>query len=128
MLVQTVVAINPPEKKPVNYKGNINLDGSLTSGNTDLKQVNFLGELVVRGEVLQLSLRGRWIYSEDSGSLITRNAFGTIKLDFFVTDQFGLAGDFGYHDLSSTPGISIDRRFRRLLHHVTAGNSHENHG
>jgi len=58
VLVQTVVAINPPEKKPVNYKGNINLGGSLTSGNTDLKQVNFLGELVVRGEVLQLSLQG----------------------------------------------------------------------
>lgn len=88
--VQTVVAINPPEKQSIHYKGDINLGGSLTSGNTDLTQINFLGELVIRGEVLRLSFLGRWIYSEDSGSLITRNTFGTIKLDFFATDRFYL--------------------------------------
>lgn len=88
VLMQSVVAINPSEKKAVNYKGNINLGGSLNSGNTDFKQVNFLGEFVVRGEMLRLSLLGRWIYSEDSGSLNTRNAFGTIKLDIFLTQRF----------------------------------------
>ncbi len=88
--VETVIAINPPARKPVHYKGNINFGGSLTAGNTDLKQANFLGELVIRGDILRLSLLGRWNYSEDSGSIITRNAFGTIKLDFFVTKRFYL--------------------------------------
>ena len=88
--VETVIAINPPAKKPVHYKGNINLGSTFTSGNTDLKQVNFLGDLVVKGDILRLSMLGRWIYSEDSGSLITRNTYGTIKLDFFVSDRFYL--------------------------------------
>lgn len=90
VLVETVIAINPPEKKAVQYKGNINFGGSLTAGNTDLTQANFLGELVIRGDVLRLSLLGRWNYSEDSGSIITRNAFGNIKLDLFLTKRFYL--------------------------------------
>lgn len=109
--ITQVAAINPPEKKPINYKGNINFGGSLTSGNTDLKQANFLGELVIRGQVLRLSLLGRWIYSEDSGSLITRNAFGTIKLDFFVTDRFylftsALFENDSFQDISLRTSIS----------------------
>lgn len=90
VLVETVVAINPPEKKPVTYKGNINFGGSITSGNSDLKQGNFFGELVIRGDILRLSFIGRWNYSEDSGSIITRNTFGNVKLDFFVTKRFYL--------------------------------------
>jgi putative salt-induced outer membrane protein YdiY len=90
ILVETVVAINPPKKQPVTYKGNINFGGSITAGNSDLKQGNFLGELVIRGDILRLSLLGRWNYSEDSGSIITRNTFGNIKLDLFLTQRFYL--------------------------------------
>lgn len=47
VLVDSVIAINPPERKPVHHKGNINFGGTLTSGNTDLKQGNLLGDLVI---------------------------------------------------------------------------------
>ena len=86
--VESVIAINPPPKKPIKYTGNINLGGNLTTGNTDLRQFNFLGEVVARSERFRLSLLGRWIYAEDSGSLNTRNAYGTTKLDFFLTERF----------------------------------------
>ncbi|MEC4674877.1 MAG: DUF481 domain-containing protein [Nitrospirota bacterium] len=88
--VESVVAINPSPKKPIKYTGNINLGGNLTTGNTNLRQFNFLGELVARSERFRLSLLGRWIYAEDSGSLTTRNTFGTTKLDFFLTERFFL--------------------------------------
>lgn len=86
--VESVVAINPSPKKLIRYNGNLNLGANLTSGNTDVRQFNFLGELVARSERFRLSLLGRWIYAEDSGVLNTRNAFGTTKLDFFLTERF----------------------------------------
>ena len=30
----------------------------------------------------------RYVYGDDAGALITRNARGTIKLDFFITKRF----------------------------------------
>ena len=88
--VESVAAINPPPRKPINFNGNLNLGANLTSGNTDLQQFNFLGELVARSDRFRLSLLGRWIYAEDSGSLTVRNTYGTTKLDFFLTERFFL--------------------------------------
>ena len=86
--MSSITAINPPKKNPVTYTGNVNIGGSLTSGNTDLRNANLTGELVARSKTLRLSILARWLYSEDSGSVNVRNAFGTIKLDFFITEKF----------------------------------------
>lgn len=97
--LDTVVAINPPKKKTVTYTGNANLGASATSGNTDLNSANLLGELTARAESLRLSLRGRWIYADKNGEVITRNALGTAKLDFFLTERFYLfTSAFGEQD------------------------------
>lgn len=86
--VESVLAVNPPKKKAVVFNGNFNFGGSVTSGNTDLKNFSFVGELVARSERLRLTLLGRYLYGENDSELVARNAFGTIKLDFFVRKRF----------------------------------------
>lgn len=85
--VGSVVGVNPPVKKAVTINGNLNFGGNITSGNTDLKNFTFMGELVARSKRLRLTLIGRYLYSENDGELNARNAFGNIKLDFFITKR-----------------------------------------
>ncbi|WP_447969122.1 DUF481 domain-containing protein [Nitrospira sp. M1] len=86
--LDSVIAVNPPEKKAVVYSGNINFGGAINSGNTKQKNGSFLGELIARSERLRLTILGRWIYGEDRTGVNARNSFGTIKLDFFITKRF----------------------------------------
>ena len=86
--VESVMAVNPPVKPAVVYTGNLNFGASKITGNTKLQNYSFLGELIARSERLRLSLLGRYLYGENDDDLVARNAFGTIKLDFFVTKRF----------------------------------------
>ena len=97
--IDTVIAINPPEKKAVTYTGNVNVGASATGGNTNLNSANLLGEFTARAESLRLSLRGRWIYADKNGEVITRNTLGTAKLDYFLTERFYIfTSAFGEQD------------------------------
>ena len=86
--VESVMAVNPPIKQAVVYSGNINFGASIITGNTRSKNYTFLGELIARSERLRLTILGRYLNGEADGELNARNAFGTIKLDFFVTKRF----------------------------------------
>ncbi len=86
--VESVMAVNPPMKKSVVYKGNLNFGVAVSKGNTEIETYNFLGELIARSDRLRLSILGRYFYGEADGQLDARNAFGTIKLDFFITERF----------------------------------------
>jgi len=86
--VESVMAVNPPIKKPVLYTGNLNFGASVITGNTKFKNYSFLGELIARSERLRLTILGRYLNGEANGILNSRNAFGTIKLDFFLTKRF----------------------------------------
>lgn len=86
--VDLVAAVNPPPKKAVTYTGNVNFGGSKTTGNTKIQNISLVGEFIARSERLRLSMLGRYLYGENNGELVARNAFGTIKLDFFVTQRF----------------------------------------
>lgn len=86
--VESVIAVNPPIKKAVVYTGNLNFGASKITGNTKLQNYSFLGELIARSERLRLSLLGRYLYGENNNQIVARNAFGTIKLDFFMTKRF----------------------------------------
>lgn len=85
--VESVKAVNPP-KHAVVYTGNINFGASKVTGNTRFENYSFLGELIARSERLRLTILGRYVYGEADGELNARNAFGTIKLDFFITSRF----------------------------------------
>lgn len=81
------------------YTGNGNFGASKATGNTELHKYSFVGELIARSERLRLSLLGRYLYGENDNELVARNAFGTIRLDFFVTKRFFMnAGAYGRHD------------------------------
>jgi len=86
--LSSVTAINPPPIKPVVYKGNFSFGYSTTSGNTDTDHLSLLGELVARSTTLRLTLVGRYILTENDGSLTARNGRATMKLDFFMTKRF----------------------------------------
>lgn len=86
--VASVMAVNPPVKKAVVYTGNINFGASKTSGNTKIENYSLLGELIARSERLRLTILGRYLYGENDNEVVARNAFGTIKLDFFISKRF----------------------------------------
>jgi putative salt-induced outer membrane protein YdiY len=79
-----IAAIN---RAPVEFQGNFTLGIAGASGNSELKNVSGLAELVARGDALRLSLIGRYVYGESAGVVSVRNARGTIKLDFFITKR-----------------------------------------
>jgi putative salt-induced outer membrane protein YdiY len=86
--MSSVKSINPLVQPPVIYVGNLTGGYSQTTGNSHLRNASLLGELVARSEQLRLTMNVRYVYGDDQGSLITRNARGTIKLDFFITKKF----------------------------------------
>jgi putative salt-induced outer membrane protein YdiY len=75
------------EQPPVVYNGSLTAGFSQTTGNSHLRNASLLGEFVGRSEQLRLSILGRYVYGDNAGALITRNARGTIKLDFFMTKR-----------------------------------------
>jgi putative salt-induced outer membrane protein YdiY len=83
----TVTAINPPHKVPVKFKINLNFGSKFSSGNTDDAQVNFLSGFVARSERLRVILDARYFYAEEDSRVTDRNAFGTIDLNYFMTQR-----------------------------------------
>jgi putative salt-induced outer membrane protein YdiY len=86
--MESVSTINPVIQPPVVYSGGLTAGLSQTGGNSHLRNASILGDLTGQSESLRLTLYGRYIYGDDNGKLITRNARGTIKLDFFITKKF----------------------------------------
>ena len=86
--MDSITALNPIIQAPVIYSGSLTGGYSQTTGNSHLKSASLLGDLVARSEQLRLSINGRYVYGDNSNTLIARNARGTIKLDFFVTKRF----------------------------------------
>jgi putative salt-induced outer membrane protein YdiY len=83
-----ISSLNPLIQPSVIYIGNLTGGYSQTTGNSHLRNASLLGELVARSELLRLTMNVRYVYGDDSGSIITRNARATIKLDFFITKRF----------------------------------------
>ena len=85
--INAVTQVNPVVQPPVIYTGSINAGYSQATGNSQLRNVSVIGDLVARSEQLRLTLLGRYVYGDNAGSLNTRNGRGTIKLDFFITKR-----------------------------------------
>lgn len=84
----SVTSMNPVVQPPVIYSGSVTGGYSQTTGNSHLRNASLLGDFVARSEQLRLSINGRYVYGDNSNTLIARNARGTIKLDFFLTKRF----------------------------------------
>ena len=57
--------------------GNLNASYSQAIGNSYLRSISLVGDLVARSEQ-RLTILGRYVYGDNAGSLITRHARGTI--------------------------------------------------
>lgn len=86
--IDSVISVNPIIQPPVIYSGNLTGGFSQATGNSRLRNASLLGEFVARSEQLRLSINGRYVYGDNTNTLIARNARGTIKLDFFITKRF----------------------------------------
>jgi putative salt-induced outer membrane protein YdiY len=86
--MDTVTQVNPIAQPPVVYTGSLNAGYSQATGNSHLRSVSVIGDLVARSEQLRLTVLGRYVYGDDKSNILTRNARGTIKLDFFITKRF----------------------------------------
>ena len=86
--LDSITALNPLIQAPVIYSGSLTGGYTQTTGNSHLKNASLLGDFVARSEQLRLSINGRYVYGDNSNTLIARNARGTIKLDFFLTKRF----------------------------------------
>jgi putative salt-induced outer membrane protein YdiY len=86
--IDMVTQVNPVVQPPVIYSGSLNAGYSHSVGNSHLRNISILGDLVARSEQLRLTLLGRYVNGDNNGSLQVRNARGTIKLDFFITKRF----------------------------------------
>jgi len=84
---EMVAAVNPPAKPPVDIQGNITLGIAGASGNSELKNISALGDVVARSEQLRLTLIGRYVYGESNSQVAVRNSRGTVKVDFFTTKR-----------------------------------------
>jgi putative salt-induced outer membrane protein YdiY len=84
----SVVSMNPVIQPPVIYTGSLVGGYSQTTGNSHLRNASLLGDFVARSEQLRLTINGRYVYGENDNTLVARNARGTIKLDFFITQRF----------------------------------------
>lgn len=141
--LSSVTAINPLAQPPVIYVGSLNAGYSQSTGNSHLRNVSVLGDFMARSEQLRLTLLGRYVYGDNRGELITRNARGTIKLDFFITKRlFWFASAYFENDrfqdlklrtaISSGPGYQWIERgdfggpFKDMTFYTEAGAAYFN--
>jgi putative salt-induced outer membrane protein YdiY len=130
-------AINPSPPPPViSYKASITGGGNTTSGNTDTTAAYFSGLFQARSRRHRLTMGGKYNYGETDGELTARNALGTVKYDFFLTDKlYSYAhtlferDDFQDLNLRSTLGLGLGYQIfdtKRTSLFVEAGVSYFN--
>ena len=116
--LDSITAVNPIIQAPVIYAGTLTGGYTQTTGNSHLRNGSLLGDFVARSEQFRLTLNGRYVYGDQDKTLATRNARGTIKMDFFITKRlFWYASTYFENDyfqdlklrtaLSTGPGYQI---------------------
>jgi len=86
ILWKSIVAINPPPTDK--WHGNVSLSGNLQSGNTDRSGLSFEANVLHRGGKDRFSLGLLYNVEKENSRLTTRNTYGTLQYDYFLTRQF----------------------------------------
>lgn len=119
--LDAVSSVNPLIQAPVIYVGTLAGGYTQSTGNSRLRSASLVGDFVARSEQLRLTINGRYVYGETENVITTRNARGTIKLDFFITKRlFWFASAYFENDtfqdlkmrtaLASGPGYQFIER------------------
>jgi putative salt-induced outer membrane protein YdiY len=114
----SITDINPPVVPAVTYEGNLEAGASYLTGNTDTTSANLSALFVARSKRQRFTLRGRWYYAENNKEVSAREAGGSAKYDFFMTEKLYLYANalFDYNpfkdlDLRSTFGGGLGYQF-----------------
>ena len=83
-----VTDINPPVVPAVTYDGNLDAGVSYLTGNSDTVSGNLSGLFVARSKRQRFTLRANWNYAENDNVVNAREAGGSLKYDFFITQKF----------------------------------------
>ena len=97
---QDLASINPPADPKPKWTGSINLGASISTGNTDRRNVVASAEAVRRTEFDRITAKGAWNYADEKTSPGNRNRTerrleGSMQYDYFLSEKayvFGLAG------------------------------------
>jgi putative salt-induced outer membrane protein YdiY len=110
-----VKTINIPDLR---YKGNFDLGGNRTKGNTDTTAVNASTDNTVRTERHRGRLSGRYAFASADGETTAKNARGRLGYDYFVTKklfantyEFLEYDKFQGLDIRSTTGLGLGYQF-----------------
>jgi putative salt-induced outer membrane protein YdiY len=88
------VAINPPEKDPVDWKGHLVAGATFERGNSITDQANANLEVIRRGLESRFTARASVLYDRDTnfdtgeGVTSDREIDGFLKYDFFLTEKW----------------------------------------
>jgi len=130
-------AINPSPPPPaISYNASLTGGGNATSGNTDTTTAYFSGAFQARSRRHRFTMGGKYNYGETDDEITARNALGTVKYDFFLTDRLYTYAhtlferdDFQDLNLRSTLGLGLGYQIfdtKRTSLFVEAGVSYFN--
>lgn len=84
---KAVTAINPPPPKPPGWQGSLTLSGAHQTGNTRKNSLSVAGDAARKFGNNRFSLRFQFNYADEGGTIDTRNTYGALKYDNFLTEQ-----------------------------------------
>jgi len=85
LVLSDLAAVNPPPK--LRYKGNLTAGGSASTGNTDSRALHGAGRIEVRSEKQRVTVSAKGNYAETDDSVTSRNASGSGKYDYFLSEK-----------------------------------------
>ncbi|WP_051184647.1 DUF481 domain-containing protein [Desulfatiglans anilini] len=88
MAITSLKAINPSPK--IKSRGDITLGASRSTGNTDTLESNAAARFETRADRQRFTIAGKYNYGETDGVEDKRNALGTMKYDYFMTEKIYL--------------------------------------
>ena len=88
---KNIGAVNPPPVIPPQWKGAVNLGGSIQTGNISRATASVGAAASRKTDKDRFGLRFLFNYAEEKSEVTTRNAYGGLKYDYFFTKKL-----FGY--------------------------------
>ena len=88
--IPTAIAVQDEEVVDGKWHGFVEVGGTYTDGNTDVRSARVAAEGVRRWTDDRLTLRAGWNYAKNAGDLTDRNAQATAQWDHFVDEKLYL--------------------------------------
>ncbi len=86
-----IVAINPPAKPAMTFKGFLAASAAVNDGNTHNRAATLSGEFSARSERQRFTVSGIYNYADDNNHVLSaRNWRGNIEYDFYLTKRLYL--------------------------------------